>query len=364
MALILIAIISPLSQEPNNRYLTLYVGGTSRTQNNITPLRFLPDFRDNRILISDDSFACDSTTDCFCNKVNSKEIFYKGLKLKYYPADTSINLEKNRLPENSLFHYILTDDIGTDQNVVGLGRKSNFALNYLKRNKKGEKYFNIKLTDSEFLLYHSPQINLLESYKFDIYNDHNNQENFYLETQIQIFDEDKKEVFNLPVKLCPFSSPAFTDSRQILFSGRKSNVDDLRKTFEQYKDKLASMNTFLKIVSSESSLSLNNIFKKYTVSEAFSYSYSDSVNCDLYFGHKFIESFNIELIANLNDTEDAIDLYFNTHQPSPQTVGVGILFAALVVIILFFIFVCKSTYSDKRYRAEDVVREVKDALVA
>lgn len=356
--------IGVLLDEPVNRgVVNLYVGGTDATQNKIELVPFLIDFREKRTILSSRHYRCLAENDCFIDQSVSRDMFYKGLKYSYFAGNVNISFDKTRLDRNTVFNYITSKDIGTDQNVVGLNRRSDFALSYFYGNKRGLRNFNIKFSNDQAYFYHAPQVNLAQAHKFDMYLAHDNQEDFYLNTELQVIDVDGSRLLSDPIRLCSYSSPELTNSSDIFLGGKKEKIDSMRKFFSDYEDKLKDMIVSLKLNTSGSFLNFKDIITTTPTAEVFSYVYSDTASCDLYFGAKFLEHYGIEFIVLFNEKENAVDLYFNTHKGQVQQIGNSLLIAAAILLVLFFIFVCKTSYSEKRVKQEDE-RPLEEPIVS
>ena len=344
----MLAVVVALTDEVNRSLATLFIGGTDQTPQKAKPLPFLIDFREQRLLISSKKYDCTEENDCLVDESVSKDMFYKGLKFSYFSGAANISFDKTRLDSNTIFSYITSSGVGTDQNVVGLNRRSEFALKYFYGNKSGLRNFNIKLSKDQAHFYHAPQLNLNRAHKFDVYIAHDNQEDFYLNTELQVIDVDGAHIFTDPIRLCPFSSPQLTNSNQIFLSGKKEKIDLMRKFFSENKDRLKEMIVSLKLNSSGSYLNLKEIVANTPAAETFSYAYSDTASCDLYFGIKFIEHFGIEFIMLFDSKENAVDMYFTTNKGIVKQIGYPLLIAAAILLVLFFIVVLKTSYSEKR----------------
>jgi hypothetical protein len=348
---------------PEDRGLaTLYVGGTDATSTKIESVPFLVDFRERRTIISSQSYKCSPDNDCFVDRSVSRDMFYKGLKYSYFAGNVNISFEKTRLDRNTVFNYVTSKDVGTDKHIVGLNRRSDFALSYFYGNKRGLRNFNIKFNKEQVFFYNSPQINLAQAHKFDVYASHDNQENFYLSTELQVLDADGARILTTPIRLCSFSSPELTDSGDVFLSGKKETIDSLRKFFTDYHDKLPDLVVSLKLNSSGSYLNLKEVVTTTPAAEVFSYVYSDTASCDLYFGAKFLEHYNIEFIVLFNEKENAVDLYFSTHKGPVQQIGFGLLIAAAIILVLFFVVVLTTSYSEKKTKL-DQERRLSEPIV-
>ena len=340
----ILAILSVLFSTSNENHIKLFLGGSSNSKSKLQTVQFFPDFRESFTLITVDSFECNQEDDCEIDKTVSYHQKYATLNYKYFTAKININFKEARMIKNIDFNYVVYCEEKLTSNVIGLNRNSEFLRHHFEQSGYNLDLLKISFRDKNEIKMSvgSPYLKR-QAKKFSYYTDSRNQQQFYLETMIKLTQSDEnKIIFEKTLRLCPFSNPALTDWSEVFFSGSKSMVDSLRTVFkdvnfddDKFRADLVHKNTgFI--------LRLDNAFLEKNVFEMFKINYHDSDDCDLYFGFKFTQFYNIDFLVAFDKQNDVAELYFQTFTEIPKPFAYWILGIGFFLMLAFLVYVLKT----------------------